>query len=623
MSNLLTSRTLLSLILIGYAIAAGLLIPVAADDIRMVDVFSVDEAGGAIELKHLLNNGLGVGLSFKYGSLFYYIPYLLITPFGAVSESTIVLVYRTICAGFGMGCLLLTYHLGRVFVGRRAGLIGAALLALTPIFLRWGVTIHPDLPQLFWILLALYLVCRLGLRFGLKDLMGASICAALAFNTKYGGVFLLPIISFAALMPSDPVGNVRLALDWRNPERIGGLALAFCAFMGTFALTNPYAILDFEGFRGSLEAERQVMAFGHTVQGDRSLVEWLTLLYALLGPANALILCVSGIYVVYRARDVRTVRRETVLLLTWVILLLAYLSIFSSLKRPRHLLPILPVLLLTVGYAYVFVWDRVGKLTARWSIVALGIVGGWPLVTDTAAFFVARSERGRSSSEIEAGRWIGQHYPPATRILYSSYAYVPSEFDDAFRLFELTYPIVNHFKPDLLVVRDAAGAEYADTARARVSRTGYRAFMDTHFFHKFEAQGRFEDYPLVRSFGDVRVYSRRGDVEGRESSYLALVQEYAAGKLRGVGEAYDVLEALHLADGDTSRALELRQRISRVENRAARIYRDGVAYLKTGQLDEAKGLLEDVTALVRNDPDSLRAVVRQRNRKVILRVQLF
>ncbi len=198
MPSVSLSRVFLILILSCYAIAA--------DDIRLVDVFSVDEAGAAVEIRYLLRQGLDVGLSFKYGSLFYYVPYVLMAPLTDPSDRTIVIVLRAVCACFGIGCLFLTYRLGCVCVGNVAGLIGTALLALTAIFLRWGVTIHPDLPQLFWILLTLLMVCRLGQRFSLLDVAGAAVLAALAFNTKYGGLFLLPIIGLATLLAPTNIG---------------------------------------------------------------------------------------------------------------------------------------------------------------------------------------------------------------------------------------------------------------------------------------------------------------------------------------------------------------------------------------------------------------------------------
>ena len=48
------------------------LIPEAVDDIRMADVFSVDEAGAAVVVRHLLRRGSLELEVFTYGGLFPY-----------------------------------------------------------------------------------------------------------------------------------------------------------------------------------------------------------------------------------------------------------------------------------------------------------------------------------------------------------------------------------------------------------------------------------------------------------------------------------------------------------------------------------------------------------------------
>lgn len=606
-------QTVLLLILVSFATVAGFLIPIAVDDIRMADVYSVDEAGAAVEFRYLLREGLGVGLSHKYGSLFYYVPYALLAPFHGLSDRVILIVLRGVCAIFAIGCLALTYRLGCVSVGANAGLAGVAFLSLMVVFLRWSVTIHPDLPQLCWILLTLLSVCRLCRRFSFRDLAAAAALAALAFNTKYAGVFLLPIIGLAGFLAPSDNDDAQLTMHWRDLRRFAGLAVIAMTFVFVFALTNPHAVLDFSTFWESLSAEREIMAFGHSVQGRRSLYDWLALLYAILGPVNGIVLCLLGGYLAYAAMMGQiAVRRETVVLLLWVLVMLAYLSIFSSLKRARHLLPILPVVTLFLGYAYSRVWNRLSTHPARWSIAVVGILSVCGPASEGNAFVQGRLERRTTTHEIAAGRWIGENYSPGTRILYSTYAYVPSEFEDTFRLFEMSYPIVNHFRPDLLVVREAMAAEYADTSRAHTARTGRLAFLDAHFFHSFLKDGRIDDYALVRSFGTVHVYRRSQKISTRRGSWRALVEEYADGKLRGASGARQRVGALLLAAGDTALAREQRERGLQSEAREIRLYRDALKYLRAGRVEEAKDHFAEIMELSSGATDSFKAVVHQR-----------
>ena len=601
------SRHFLALILLGFCVVGGGLIPIAVDDIRMVDVYSVDEAGAAAEVRYLLGEGLSAGLSNKYGSLFYYIPYALLAPFDDLTDRTILIGLRAFSLIGALACLWLTWVLGRSVFDGQVGVVAAALLAVSSVFVRWGITIHPDLPQLFWMLLSLVFVIRLSRGYASRDVIYATMCAAMAFNTKFGGVFLLPVIVAGVL-----TAKLDEEARW-NSDRLLGLLFVPVIFVGAVALTNPLAVLDFQAFSQSLEAERQIMGFGHSVRVERSLGDWMAILYVILGPVNTLVVIAAGGVSVWHLMKRRAIpRKDVALMVLWVVVLVAYLSLFSSLKRARHLLPILPVVLLFVGYAYVHAWRLLEGRPVRWAVVAVALIGAWGPASDSSALAGATLDRRTPSNEIEAGRWIGSHYPPSMRVLYSTYAYVPSEFRDAFRLFEMSYPIVNHFRPDLLVVREAMAAEYSDTSRAASSRTGRGAFMDAHYFHRYLKTRQIDDYRLLRSFGAVDVYARQEGIAPRRGTWLSLVEEYATGKLRGAKGARHRVAAWLLADGDSTAARAQRTRGLGAEVRSIRHYRDAVKYLKEGRLPEAKDHFEEVVRLSMAESDSFQTLVRQR-----------
>ena len=92
--------------------------------------------------------------------------------------------------------------LGRLLFDRRVGAIAALLLASTLIFLRWAVESHPDLPQLFFLLVSLTFCCQITHRFTLRQVMLGGAFAGLAFGTKYAGIFLLPLLILALFVNS-------------------------------------------------------------------------------------------------------------------------------------------------------------------------------------------------------------------------------------------------------------------------------------------------------------------------------------------------------------------------------------------------------------------------------------
>ena len=130
-------------ILVGLYLAATVsLLPLGADDIPMVGVFSFDEANIAGEVLRLHEHSLSTKPSFKYGGAFYYPPVMSLAVmrwFSDVSQQTLVVMIRAFCTLAGAGCLVLTFLLGRAVFGASTGLMAAFFLAATPAFLRWSV----------------------------------------------------------------------------------------------------------------------------------------------------------------------------------------------------------------------------------------------------------------------------------------------------------------------------------------------------------------------------------------------------------------------------------------------------------------------------------------------------
>ena len=61
-----------------------------------------------------------------------------------MTERVFVLALRSLCTVAGAGCLYLTYRIGCTVFDRVTGVVGAFVLAATPVFLRWSVESHPD-----------------------------------------------------------------------------------------------------------------------------------------------------------------------------------------------------------------------------------------------------------------------------------------------------------------------------------------------------------------------------------------------------------------------------------------------------------------------------------------------
>jgi 4-amino-4-deoxy-L-arabinose transferase-like glycosyltransferase len=597
---------LLGCLLTLYVAFAAVLIPRGVDDIQMAAVYSADESGAAAEVSYYHRTGRLDKASFTYGSLFYYVPLVILELVGwvtPVSGKIILVVLRIVCTVSGIGVLLLTYRLAIRLFDNRVGLIACVLLACSPTFLRWSIESHPDLPQLFWILCFLVTAVRIPDRLDLKRVIVASAFAALAFNTKYIGLFLLPVLALAIVVSGQSDGwRARLT----ETRRWAHLGVAVGTFIIVFGLTNPFAILQLDAFQRSLQAEREIMAFGHTFLTSSSVTDWVAMSGSMIGWWTLLPL---GLYAVFEAKHLLErgafPRPGVTLLLTWCLFLLSYLAVFSSVRYQRHLLPILPAMTVFCGAAYVWLWSQARGLTStkarvRWVVVPLFLLSLQPSVVDGTRLVSERMQRGNAEQdEIRAGTWLADNYAADTSILYGAYSYVPGKFKRVELTPGLSYFEVEHFRPDLIVIRDAAVSDYEDPNRAAESRIGKTAYLDRHDFYQYLRSGELPSYTEVRTFGTVTVYARTDSLSGSDLPWPELASIYRSGRRLGVDQAMEVMEQIRA-----------RHRVE-LQQREIQKYNEAMTLLTARNPEKAEAVFGELLTMVESFSDSHRAAIHQ------------
>ena len=550
MSNSQRSRLVLLLLGVGYLIYCLPLLFEAADDIAMVGVFSLDESTAAKNVRKMLNDGIATKPPFTYGGLFYYVPVILlnfINLFGAISEHLMAVVMRGVGMIAGLGCLWMTYRLGCRAFDRTVGTIGAALLVPLPVFLRWSVEAHPDLPQVFWMLCSLYVCCRMPADFRARDAWLSAGFAGLAFGTKYGGVFLLPVLLLAIVLAAKKAGGFKRLTQSPFVEGWVGVPIAFGI---AFVLSNPHAVLDLSGLYAQVLSEKAIMTFGHMIKEDRLGIAWLFIMPGTMGWVNVLTVAAVLMGAIYwRARGERFADVH-VILLVWIVILMGYLMLEVRVFYPRHLLQVLPVVLLFAGAGYqklaLWVVERV-KIPEKAIVVALLLLACFFSVQDSLAMFSSKWGRAEKSVEIVAGRWLGEQAEGTATILYDSYAYVPSKFVDAFVITPAhTFPVVNHFEPEFMVLRDARFRRFQNLEEAEHSRVGKNVFYDIHYFYRFIKDGLIADYESLKDFDGVTIYRRRTN-HNHTLSFAECKQLFASNQLINVGRAREVMGDAHFA----------------------------------------------------------------------------
>ncbi len=616
-------RTLLGLLgalYLGFGLS---LIPIGADDIRMVDAFSADEADILWQVRHLYAKGITETPSFTYGGALYY-PLVIglhtVDLVGAVTERTIVLALRGLCVLAGLGCLWLTYRIGCLVFHPSAGLVAVFLLVVTPTFLRWTVDGHPDLPQLFWLLAALWTCCLLCRSYRLKYLALASVFAGLAFGTKYGGGFLLPVIAAAVLLPNEE-GEVDL---WGVRDRLGkaktwGALVAIpIVFALTFVATNPHALIHLDVFRRTMADYQAIMTFGHMYPEDPQGLLWLGILGNQLGPIHTGVLSVTLVVAGVLALRRKWLAGDRGILLLWCAVFLGYLILIVHLRRPRHLLPIMPCLLLFTAEGYRLLARGLLERTLRQPVMRyclpLFLVAlCWGQLNGAHRVYEDRQLRLENRAEDMAlGRWLAEEVPRHTSIIYDAYAYVPPKFRRTYRTFGQTCAMANHFQPDLLVVRDAIAGRYRDAGNADRVRIGKDLYMDRHHFYRYLQEGRFPEYQLLRDLGPIAVYQRTNPPRAASTnlSWLDLLIAYNSGKVYGIGETSKRLGDIHASVGLRDEAEAMYTRAEESSRATVAIYDRLLSDLREGDLEGARRAWTEVSRAIAPKAGAYQATVR-------------
>ncbi|MFX0199137.1 MAG: ArnT family glycosyltransferase [Candidatus Hodarchaeota archaeon] len=232
---------LITLVTVYFVWFAWPLVWTASENIRIVSVFNADEAHHLQMIRDAIINR-NPRLEFgNYGHLYFNIallPLFLTAYVTQISEQHIIIVLRLVPCVFAIATIIATFVLTRRYLGRFAAWLAATLLAIVPLkFLELSVVSHPDVPQLFFLLLGVYFCCRFVEQEDFRWLIWSSACAGLAFATKYGGVFLLPIIWIllvVKIIRNDSrqleTNTARFALAARVVIGAGGI---ICVIIGT------------------------------------------------------------------------------------------------------------------------------------------------------------------------------------------------------------------------------------------------------------------------------------------------------------------------------------------------------------------------------------------------------
>jgi hypothetical protein len=339
-----------------------------------------------------------------------------------LDPTAIYLAGRMLSVVCGVLAVVATERLGARTIGARAGLMGAALLAVSPFAVRDAHYVKHDVPATLATLLAMLAIVRVVQPVAperhqhVRTLGGvalAGLAVGLASSVHYYLVFLAVPLA--------------LAVWWSVPDMRHGLralSTAAVATLGGFFLGSPFLLLE------PLTAVRDIVA-NRRIVVDRAVEAGGTIFpsaaaYARMLATDAMgwpvaVLAAAGVALLIVApssdRSGGTAgdrRRTAILLLSFPVVFVLFVS--NTVAATRYLNPVLPFVALFAAAAI----DRLSGGTRRSGRAALltlaAAVPGLMASVEIGTFFR------QDDTRTEAARYFAAEVPPGSTVLLQPYS---------------------------------------------------------------------------------------------------------------------------------------------------------------------------------------------------------
>jgi len=259
-------------------------------------------------------------------------------------------VGRALVATLGAATVLLTFLVGRRFLSPAAGLIGAALLAVSPVHIGNSHFATNDVPMAFFAMLSYVFLWQVYTRGETRDYVLSGIVIGLGVSTKY-----LPVVLLVSLALAHAFRLWNESGTWRAATRgFSRLVLAGGAAFVAFAVTSPYVLLDWRTAIHDYGAQSALSSAAGCQNCGVNFVPYLTQTLGWSIGWLPYLLALAGLLSLAWTRG--ELLRRYVLLASFPIML--FLLVGSERQPwPRWLVPIAPFACIAAG-AVLWAWAR-------------------------------------------------------------------------------------------------------------------------------------------------------------------------------------------------------------------------------------------------------------------------
>jgi 4-amino-4-deoxy-L-arabinose transferase-like glycosyltransferase len=352
------------------------------------------------------------------------------------SPTPFYVLARSISVVLGTGTVLLTYLVGRRFVGVNGGLLAALLLAVVFLHVRDSHYAVNDVTATFLLMVSFYFAVRIYMagepdpwreptHGGRPDSEQKRDPGLLAYYLLGGALLGFGVaakynvgLGAAALVAAHLLSRRDL---WKRPSVMAHLPLigAGVASLVGFIVGNPYSVLDFPAFRAEFLSQYG-WAQDPYRQSDVPVAQLI--LRGLTMGTSPIIVGVSALGLILM---LLRQPRKAVLLASFPMAYVAFFLLDSDFFPARFAIPLLPFLVIAAAYGTGMLVVMLPSSAWRRAAMALavGLLVIPSVVQDVRHNTLLRAE----DTRLLLGRWMDENVPAGSKIALEGYTYIDVE----------------------------------------------------------------------------------------------------------------------------------------------------------------------------------------------------
>lgn len=318
--------------------------------------------------------------------------------------------------------IYLVYFLYKKLFSDRGACFAAAIYSFSFLTVVNGHYAYLDNLMVLFVLLAFLFLIKMIEKPILKNYLFSAIFIGLAASTKYNAILLLVSFYVAHLMviKEHKFSKINFILDRR-------LWIACLFIITTFALTNPFSILDWNLFFASITGKIRHTYIGWSHHIKYSLFEGVGPVLTVIG--------IAGLFVMF----LKEKKAKIILFLSFPVLFYVHL-VFCSQAFSRYVLPLIPFISIGAAYfIYVVLFRNNNKRSADVFVLFLSCI----LVISTLIKAIKADMlfSGPDTRSVSAN-WIMKNLPQGTKIAVDHTSFRPQIMQSEEQLIE-KYKITN------------------------------------------------------------------------------------------------------------------------------------------------------------------------------------